>query len=149
MGPRFFKQRGHDQVRNVIDLLRANPSSRRAVIQLFEADDISRRYLEIPCTTTLQFMVRENRVHMITNMRSNDAYIGLPHDVFCFTMLQEIVARSLGYELGIYKHFVGSMHLYQFRPENAQRYFEEGVQRTIEMPPMPDGRSMAVDPETA
>ena len=58
-GPRFFKQRGHDQVRNVIDLLHANPSSRRAVIQLFEADDISRRYLEVPCTTTLQFMVRQ------------------------------------------------------------------------------------------
>ena len=76
---------------------------------------------------------------MITNMRSNDAYIGLPHDIFCFTMLQEIVARSLGYELGIYKHFVGSMHLYQIDQENARRYFEEGVQRTIEMPPMPEG----------
>lgn len=81
-GPRLFKQRGHDQVRNVVDLLRANPRSRRAVIQLFNAEDNSRRYVEVPCTTTLQFMVRDERVHLLTTMRSNDAYKGLPHDVF-------------------------------------------------------------------
>lgn len=138
-GPRLFNQRGQDQVSNVIDLLRANFRSRRAVIQLFDAEDISRRYVEAPCTTTLQFLVRDNRVHMVTTMRSNDAYIGLPHDVFCFTMLQEIVARSLGYELGIYRHFVGSMHIYEVDRENAQRFINEAIQPRIEMPPMPEG----------
>jgi thymidylate synthase len=83
-GPRLFKQRGHDQVRNVVEMLTRQPSSRRAVIQLFNAEDISRRHREIPCTTTLQFLVRDGRVHMITTMRSNDAFVGLPHDVFCF-----------------------------------------------------------------
>ena len=43
---------------------------------------------------------------MLTYMRSNDAYWGLPHDVFAFTMLQEILARSLTLELGTYKHAV-------------------------------------------
>src|SRR5215469_11887380 len=33
-GRRIFQQRGHDQLRNVIDLLRQHPDSRRAVIQL-------------------------------------------------------------------------------------------------------------------
>jgi thymidylate synthase len=72
-------------------------------------------------------------------MRSNDAYIGLPHDVFCFTMLQEIVARTLGYELGSYRHFVGSMHLYERHRNDAQRYVDEAVQPRIEMPEMPSG----------
>lgn len=138
-GPRLFRQRGQDQVCNVIDLLRVNPRSRRAVIQLFDAEDISRRHREVPCTTTLQFMVRDERVHLLTTMRSNDAYKGLPHDVFCFTMLQEIVARSLGYELGIYKHFVGSMHLYEIDLADAQQYIDEAVQPTREMPAMPEG----------
>ena len=138
-GVRLFNQNGYDQVRNVIDLLRVNPQSRRAVVQLFNAEDISRHYREIPCTTTVQFMIRDNCMHMVTNMRSNDAYKGLPHDVFCFTMLQEIMARSLGCELGLYKHFVGSMRLYQANRENAQQYLDEEVQRTIEMPPMPEG----------
>jgi len=76
-GPRLFEQRGHDQVGNVLDLLRSNPQSRRAVIQLFNAEDISRYHREVPCTTTMQFMVRDGRLHMLTTMRSNDAYIGL------------------------------------------------------------------------
>jgi len=40
----------------------------------------------------MQFMVRRRRLHLLTNMRSNDAFIGLPHDIFAFTMLQEIMA---------------------------------------------------------
>lgn len=99
-GPRLFDQRGHDQLRNVINLLRSHPELRRAVIQLFNAEDIARRYKEVPCTCTLQFLVRRKRLHMLTTMRSNDAYKGLPHDIFCFTMLQEVVARTLGLELG-------------------------------------------------
>jgi thymidylate synthase len=85
----------------VIELLGNRPTSRRAVIQIFNAEDIAAIHREIPCTTTLQFFVRNERLDMVTTMRSNDAYLGLPHDVFCFTMLQEIIARSLGREIGI------------------------------------------------
>ncbi len=136
-GRRLFRHHGHNQVRNVIDLLLVNSRSRRAVIQIFDADDISCHRPEVPCTTTLQFMVRDDRLHLLTTMRSNDAYKGLPHDVFCFTMLQEIVANSLGYELGTYKHFVGSMHIYAIDQGDMRQYLEEAVQQTVEMPPMP------------
>lgn len=86
-GPRIFRQRCQDQMRNVVTQLRDNPTSRRAVIQIFNAEDIERRHTEIPCTCTLQFLIRRNHLHMMTTMRSNDAYIGLPHDIFCFTMI--------------------------------------------------------------
>jgi thymidylate synthase len=136
-GPRLFNMKGHNQVANILTLLRKNPDSRRAVIQLFDAADIARKHKEIPCTCTLQFMIRHRRLYMFTNMRSNDAFIGLPHDVFAFTMLQEIMARSLGLELGTYKHAVGSLHLYEQHRESAQQYLEEGWQATVVMPPMP------------
>jgi thymidylate synthase len=116
-GPRIFRQRGHDQLLNIITLLRKRPTSRKAVVQIFNAEDLANHHKDIPCTTTLQFLVRDELVHLIVTMRSNDAYIGLPHDVFCFTMLQEIVTRSLNRELGTYIHFVGSMHLYE--PDRA------------------------------
>lgn len=138
-GPRFFQQRGHDQLQNVVDLLRQRPGSRRAVVQLFNAEDLARHYKEVPCTCTLQFFARGKRLHLITTLRSNDAYKGLPHDIFCFTMLQEIVARSLGLELGTYKQFVGSLHLYDEDREAAERYLGEGVQATVVMPAMPRG----------
>lgn len=140
-GPRLFDmQHRHDQVANVVSLLRKNQNSRRAVIQLFAAADIARTRKHAPCTCTLQFMIRHRRLHMFTNMRSNDAYWGLPHDVFTFTMLQEIIARTLGVELGTYKHAVGSLHLYDKQRQSALRYMGEGWQPTenmLQMPPMP------------
>lgn len=138
-GPRLFAHQGHDQIDNVINLLRDKLHSRRAVIQLFDAADISEPHKEIPCTTTLQFLVRDGAVDLIASMRSNDAYKGLPHDVFCFSMLQEIVARSLGFELGTYRHFAGSMHIYEEDAPKAELYLSEGVQPKIEMPIMPKG----------
>ena len=77
-----------DQIASVTNLLKQRSTSRRAVIQLFDAEDISSEHKEVPCTTTMQFFQREGRLHMVTTLRSNDAYKGLPHDVFCFTMLQ-------------------------------------------------------------
>jgi thymidylate synthase len=138
-GPRLFGQRGPDQVANVIKLLRQRPSSRRAVIQIFDGEDIATEHKEVPCTTALQFFIRDERVEMVATMRSNDAYFGLPHDVFCFTMLQEIIARTLGRDLGGYRHFAGSLHLYKNRWEDAQHFVNEGYQQKIAMPEMPLG----------
>lgn len=139
-GPRLFDMRGIDQVSNVIALLSRNPYSRRAVVQLFDAADLAAEHKDIPCTCSLQVMIRSNRLYMMTMMRSNDAYLGLPHDVFCFTMIQELIARSLGVELGSYKHVVGSLHLYDQDRQNATKYLAEGWQPTdMRMPPMPEG----------
>ena len=96
-GPRLFKMRGKiDQIGNIIRLLRKKRNTRQAVIQLFNAEDIVEAHKDIPCTCALQFLIRDGRLHMMTNMRSNDAYLGLPHDIFAFTFLQEAIARSVG-----------------------------------------------------
>jgi thymidylate synthase len=76
---------------------------------------------------------------MVVTMRSNDAYFGMPHDVFCFTMLQEIIARTLGREVGIYRHFASSLHLYKDHWTDAQHFVDEGYQQRITMPEMPLG----------
>jgi thymidylate synthase len=144
-GPRLFRTKRENvrinQVENVISLLKKNRGSRRGVIQLFDAADIATSHKEIPCTCTLQFMIRGDRLNMFTSMRSNDAFLGLPHDIFAFTMLQEVVARSLGVELGSYKHFAASLHLYTENQRDAEQYLDEGWQPTekAEMPPMPAG----------
>ncbi len=144
-GPRLFNLRGNDQISNVVNLLKHNKQSKRAVIQLFNAEDIthecdsSKRHKDIPCTCTLQFIIRDSKVNLITYMRSNDAIFGLPHDIFTFTMLQEIVARSLGSEMGFYRHCVGSLHLYKESFLAAEKFLEEGWQKTVSMPAMPFG----------
>ncbi|WP_439607254.1 thymidylate synthase [Hydrogenophaga sp.] len=138
-GPRLFGESPNNQVPRVIQLLKENRDSRQAVLQLFDRTDTLEPHRDIPCTCTLQFLMRSGRLHMLTSMRSNDAWLGLPHDVFTFTMLQELVARSLGVELGEYKHAVGSLHLYDEHHDKAVRFLEEGWQLHRPMPPMPQG----------
>jgi len=138
-GPRLLNWNGLDQVRNVTKVLKIKRDSRQAVIQLFDAGDIVEEHNDVPCTCTLQFLLRNEKLHMFTCMRSNDAYRGMPHDIFSFTMLQEIIARSLSVELGTYKHAVGSLHIYDDRLKDAKRYLQEGWQSTTSMPPMPVG----------
>lgn len=139
-GPRLFDWKGLNQWANVTELLRKKPTTRQAVIQLFDADDIREEHKDVPCTCTLQFVIRGERLHLITYMRSNDVFRGFTHDFFTFTMLQEIMARSLSVELGIYKHHVGSLHLYAQDIHAARRFLDEGWQSTsMPMPPMPMG----------
>lgn len=136
-GERLFGHNGSNQIQNIIELLRKKPTTRRAVIQLFDASDLSEDFKSIPCTCTLQFIIRDKKLNLLVNMRSNDVFIGLPHDVFTFTMLQEIVACSVNVDVGIYKHFVGSLHLYEENHKQAKTYLSEGWQSPLAMDPMP------------
>lgn len=140
-GPRLLYRHGCNQLRTVVSLLRKKPSSRRAVIQLFDSADLLGTFKEIPCTCTLQLLLRSNCLDLVVSMRSNDAYFGLPHDVFCFTMIQELLCRDIGCELGTYAHFVGSLHVYTDKLEQIDAYTREGLQPMVNggMPPMPPG----------
>jgi thymidylate synthase len=135
-GPRLFGGGGDSQIHRITSIL-AKPDSRRAVVQIFDAKDLHGDKAEVPCTCTLQFLSRKGLLSLIVHMRSNDAYIGLTHDVFCFTMLQEIMASELSVRLGTYRHFVGSLHLYKKDEKRAREFLNEGWQTLKPMPPMP------------
>lgn len=146
-GPRLFGPT-LNQIDNVITLLRRKPTSRRAVVEIFRAQDLA-EYLkgaqhEVPCTCSIQFFARGGKLNALTAMRSNDAFRGIVHDIFAFTMLQEIIANCLDLGLGTYKHAIGSLHLYDLDSDKAQQFVNEGWQATSEMPIMPHG-----DPWTA
>ena len=138
-GPRIFGPNVElSQLTRVVELLRVKNDTRQAVIQIFDRNDIGKK--DVPCTCTLQFMARGGRLNMMTSMRSNDAYLGLPHDVFAFTWLQEVVARTLALDVGDYHHAVGSLHLYDRNERDAREYIEEGWQEgKLAMPSMPPG----------
>ena len=137
-GPRLYDWRGIDQMSSVGRLLETKQDTRQAVVQLFDSSDLTGEQRDVPCTCTLQFLLRKGKLHLIAHMRSNDAYLGLPHDIFCFTMLQEIMARSLSAGLGTYKHVVGSLHLYERDITRVEEFLSEGWQSTQDaMPPMP------------
>ncbi len=65
-GPRFMRMYDeHNQIENIINLLSEKPTSRRAVIQLFTASDLTKDFKDIPCTTNIQFILRNNIILII------------------------------------------------------------------------------------
>ena len=102
-----------DQWEFVKSILTKNPNSRQAIIHIKEPRNlIENPTKDVNCTLTLQFLIRDNKLHLITTMRSNDLWLGLPYDLFNFTCMQIQMAMELNVELGYYYHNAGSLHLY-------------------------------------
>ncbi|MBV1808190.1 thymidylate synthase [Pseudomonas viridiflava] len=140
-GSSIFKARGDflSQWDTVINLLKHDPSSRRAVLYLGGYDpSVSDSQRDIACSLSLQLILRAGKLEAICYMRSNDAMIGLPYDVFLFTMIQEMAALTLGCGLGPYHHFVGSLHLYETHREWASRILSSDLTEKAPMPIMSD-----------
>ncbi len=117
-----------DQLQGVLEVLRADPDTRQAVLSIYNGREHRRELRNVPCTCTLQFFVRNGRLEMTVYMRSNDLWWGLPYDVFQFTALQEMVAKALSLPMGTYTHVAGSGHLYEPFYEKASELVGAGWQ---------------------
>lgn len=108
-GPRISPQ-----IDRTLTLLASAADTRQAVISIWDhAYDGHRKVRDTPCTLVLQFLLRQDQLHMVTTMRSNDIWWGVPYDVFQFTSLQASFASYLGCEVGTYTHQMGSLHMYE------------------------------------
>lgn len=103
---------GFNQVEKTIELLKKDPLSRRAVINLNTPNERVIETKDEPCTIAIQFLLRRGKLNCTVMMRSNDIWFGFPYDVIFFTELQKYIANRLEVGYGTYTHFVGSMHLY-------------------------------------
>ena len=106
-GPRI-----RHQLPRVVDLLRRDPDTRQAILTIWNGQEHGAESRDVPCTTTLQFLLRDDRLHVRATMRSNDVVLGIPYDWWMFSRLGLSVASALNVEPGSYTHTVGSMHLY-------------------------------------
>ncbi|TQM85211.1 thymidylate synthase [Saccharothrix saharensis] len=132
-----------DQWRAVVDQLRDDPDSKRAVVQIFRGEELAvPGNPDVSCTLGVQFLVREGVLHAMAFMRANDAYRGMSSDVFSFTFLQELMARELGLRLGGYVHSVGSMHVYDSDARRAREVLADpaaAADPELPFPEMPEG----------
>ena len=106
-----YHQRMESQIPWVIDELRRNPDSRRAVIIIRRESDLSS---DSPaCLQHIQFMIRRNTLHCKVLLRSNDATKAAFMNAFAFVMLQKRIADELGVNVGSYTHRANSFHVYE------------------------------------
>lgn len=149
-GPKIFKSiEGRiSQFERVIEQIVKRNTTKQAYISISDAEDYKYRdqqFSSPPCTIGLHFYVRNEKLNVVVYMRSNDAYLGLPHDLFCFTMLQELIALKTKLALGTYTHYATSMHVYEEDIEKIRNYLSEGLLEPIEMPLMLDGSEKMLD----
>jgi thymidylate synthase len=112
-GPRLRAWAGIDQFDRVRQLLLNDPDTRRAVLTIFDpAKDLAEER-DIPCTLGHRFYLRDGALHMVTTMRSQDVWRGLPYDLFTATILLELMAGWIGARVGCWHHEVDSLHLYE------------------------------------
>jgi thymidylate synthase len=102
----------NNQLSKVVDLLRDNPSTRKATISIYDGKEIDTYSKDTPCTYAVQFTILDGKLNMTVLMRSNDLWYGFCNDQFCFSMLQQTVADFLSIEVGTYYHFAHNLHLY-------------------------------------
>ena len=100
------------QLARIIDMLRNNNNTRQAAISIYDAKEIKSYEYDTPCTYAVQFTIVDNKLNMCVTMRSNDLWYGFCNDQYCFSMLQQLVARELDIPVGTYFHFAHNLHLY-------------------------------------
>ena len=101
-----------NQLDKVVTMLRDNPDTRQAAISIYDGKEIYKYEYDTPCTYAIQFTVVNNHLNMCVTMRSNDLWYGFCNDQYCFSMLQQLVARELSIPVGTYFHFAHNLHLY-------------------------------------
>lgn len=106
------------QLDHCYELLKEDKGSRQAVITINDYTD-RRKSLDKACTLSLQFLIRKNKLHLITTMRSNDLMFGTSLDIPAFCFLQEVMLSWLKetyptLKLGQYIHKPASFHYYDY-----------------------------------
>jgi len=129
-----------DQLAHVVDLLRKDPLSRRAVIAIYDPRIDTQPGKDIPCNDFLQFQSRLGALHLTVTVRSNDLMWGWSGiNAFEWSTLQEIVAHLLGVTVGSLTFNIGSLHLYDRHWDKASRLEYENDLHSITPFQLPDG----------
>lgn len=117
-GYRLRRHLGVDQLERAYQILGANPDSRQVVLQIWDPQidlphpDGAARNADIPCNVIAMLKIRAGKLEWLQVMRSNDLFLGTPHNFVQFTSLQEIMAGWLGVEIGSFVLMADSLHLY-------------------------------------
>ena len=106
------KKHGFNQIETIIDLLKKDPTSRRAVININVPNPNVATTKDEMCTICLNYQIRDGVLHSTCVMRSNDYNFGLRNDIAYFIYLQKYIADRLFVGYGSYTHIAFSMHMY-------------------------------------
>ena len=100
-----------DQVDYMLYLLKHDPASRRIMTNIFDFGDLKDMNLE-PCAFGTQWLVKEGKLHLILNQRSQDMLAANGWNTMQYAALQCMVAQCVGLKPGTLTHNIGDCHIY-------------------------------------
>lgn len=132
LGPIYGKQwrawqtadgRVIDQMQELIRNLKANPDSRRLIVNAWNVGDIDRMALP-PCHLLFQFYVAEKKLSCQLYQRSADSFLGVPFNIASYSLLTHMVAQQCDLEVGDFIWTGGDCHIYLNHLDQVQQQLQ-------------------------
>jgi thymidylate synthase len=113
----FFDNGNFDQLEDAIAQLKANPSSRRVILQMWHAvadpQSAAEGSKDVPCNISVMFDAVNGKLNMTVVCRSNDIIWGATGaNVVHFSILHEYVSAAAGLRAGTYHQVSNNLHVY-------------------------------------
>jgi len=108
-----------DQLRQVVEQIRARPDSRRHLVTAWNPADVDKMALP-PCHALFQFYVAEGRLSCQMYQRSADLFLGVPFNIASYALLTLMIAQVTGLAPGEFVLTLGDAHLYLNHLEQAR-----------------------------
>jgi thymidylate synthase len=103
--------RSIDQIKNLVNLLKTNPDSRRMIVSAWNVADVDKMALP-PCHTMFQFYVANKKLSCQLYQRSADIFLGVPFNIASYALFTHMLAETCGLGVGDFVHTMGDAHLY-------------------------------------
>lgn len=101
-----------DQIKQVIDQIKTNPTSRRLIVSAWNVGELEHMALP-PCHMMFQFYVSsKNKLSCQLYQRSGDIGLGIPFNIASYALLTHMIAQVCGLEVGEFIHTFGDLHCY-------------------------------------
>ncbi len=106
-----------NQIQNLIDLIKTDPTSRRLIVNGWNVGEIQQliknhHHAPPPCHTLFQFMVIDNKLSCQLYQRSADVFLGVPFNIASYALLTTMVAQVCNLVPGEFIHTFGDVHIY-------------------------------------
>jgi len=111
LGGGKFENNGFDQLKYIVNNLRANPTWRRWLITPFNPTEYDLVDI-VPCHAETFFVVVDGKLYLHLVQRSGDFPIGVPSNMVMWAFAGEVIARLSGLEFVHMTHFVSNAHIY-------------------------------------
>lgn len=114
-----YDQQGVDQLKNLIQTLKKNPSDRRMIVSAWNPMDLEHMALP-PCHYGFQVTVINGKLNLLRNQRSVDVGLGLPFNIASYGLLLHLLAKEAGLQEGKLVGFLADTHIYENHIETLQ-----------------------------